>query len=101
MDVTLGQLVYSKAGRDAGKKFIIVEIIDELYVTVSDGSLRRLEKPKKKKIKHLELTGKVVTSLSEKFINKLKVTNSEIRKALAAVENKSEGNDSKENWMGD
>lgn len=101
MDDTLGQLVYSKAGRDAGKKFIIVEIIDELYVAVSDGSLRRLEKPKKKKIKHLELTGKIVTPLSEKFRDKLKVTNSEIRKALAAVENKSEGNNDKENWMGD
>jgi|LSQX01.2.fsa_nt_gb ribosomal protein L14E/L6E/L27E len=93
MKVSLGQVVFSKAGRDAGRKFIIVEIVDELYVLVADGDLRRLEKAKRKKVKHLELTDEVVTFINEKLKNSMRVSNSELRKALSEiheVENKSE-----------
>lgn len=90
MGVALGQVVYSKAGRDAGKKFIVVDVIDELYVLISDGDLRRIEKPKKKKIKHLKLSEEVIENISDKLIKKMKVTNSEIRKALAVLENRKE-----------
>lgn len=83
MDITLGQVVHSKAGRDAGKIFIIVGIIDQSFVLISDGNLRRIESPKRKKIKHLEFTGTVIEPISEKFRSEMKVTNSEIRKALA------------------
>jgi ribosomal protein L14E/L6E/L27E len=82
LEVTLGQVVYSKAGRDAGRKFVVIEIVDAFYVLLSDGDLRRIEKPKKKKIKHLKLTGEINEYLSEKLKNKQKITNSEIRKAL-------------------
>lgn len=82
LDITLGQVVYSRVGRDAGRKFIIFDIIDETYVLLVDGDLRRIDKPKKKKLKHLEATEEVVAALSEKLRNKLKVTNSDIRKAL-------------------
>lgn len=87
MDTTLGQVVKSKAGRDAGKKFIIIEVIDKSYVQISDGDLRRIEKPKRKKVKHLDLTGEIIEPLCEKLNLKLKVSNSEIRKALSALEN--------------
>lgn len=82
LNVTIGQVVYSKAGRDTGKKFIIVGIVDESYVLISDGDLRRIEKPKKKKIKHLEVTQEVSELLNEKLEKKLKLTNSELRKSL-------------------
>lgn len=54
-----GQVVESAAGRDRGKLFIVFEVLDDFYVTVVDGKSRRLEKPKKKKIKHLRLYNKV------------------------------------------
>lgn len=82
LNVTLGRIVYSKAGRDAGRKFIILDVIDESYALISDGDLRRIEKPKKKKLKHLEMTGEVIESLNQKLVNRHKVTNAEIRKAL-------------------
>jgi large subunit ribosomal protein L14e len=88
LDITLGQVVYSRVGRDAGRKFIIFDIIDESYVLLADGDLRRIDKPKKKKLKHLEVTSNVIVALSEKIKNKLKVTNSDIRKALAEYENR-------------
>lgn len=93
MDVGLGQIVFSRAGRDKDRKFIVVGILDESNVLVSDGDLRRLEKAKKKKIKHLKLTDEVNQYLKEKFENNLRVSNSEIRKALSEaddIENKSD-----------
>lgn len=76
----------SKAGRDAGKKFVVTGIIDTSYVYLSDGSLRKVEKPKKKKIKHIQLTEIVLQDLGMKLRTNQKVSNSEIRKALANIE---------------
>lgn len=83
MNLTLGQVVLSKAGRDEGKKFIVIDIIDELYVMISDGDLRRIENAKRKKIKHLQITEEAILPLCEKLEKKVRVSNSEIRKALA------------------
>lgn len=86
METALGQIVYSRAGRDAGRKFVILDIIDETYVLISDGDLRRIERPKKKKLKHLVLTEEVAEPLRERLVNKQKITNADIRKTLAAME---------------
>lgn len=91
MDTVLGQVVYSKAGRDAGRKFVIVGIIDSAYVLIADGNLRKIEKPKKKKRKHLEMTDEVIKSIGSKLLNGQKVTNADIRKALAAMDEKLDG----------
>ena len=85
MSVALGQIVVSRAGRDTGKKFVVVRVLDLLFVEISDGDLRRMEKPKKKKIKHLEITCEKVESLEEKLKSNSKITNAEIRKALAGL----------------
>jgi ribosomal protein L14E/L6E/L27E len=84
--MVLGGIVRSKAGRDKGRKFIIVGIPDALYVLISDGRLRKIEKPKKKKNKHVEFTGVVVKLLGTKLANMERVTNAEIRKTLAMYE---------------
>ena len=49
-----GMLAKSKAGHDNGHVYVILEV-DEAYVYLVDGSLRTLEKPKKKKKKHVQL----------------------------------------------
>ncbi len=90
LNFTVGQVVYSKAGRDSGRLFVVSALIDELYVHIVDGDLRKVEKPKKKKIKHLKATGYVIEPLKEKFENGLKVNNSEIRKALKVIREKLE-----------
>jgi ribosomal protein L14E/L6E/L27E len=55
----VGQIVFSKRGRDKGKTFVIVDVIDE-YVFLTDGNLRPLAKPKKKKAKHVQPTNHIV-----------------------------------------
>ena len=49
-----GMLARSKAGHDAGKVYVIIDV-DDTYVYLADGRIRTLERPKKKKKKHVHL----------------------------------------------
>ena len=59
----VGQIVFSKNGRDKGKAMIVLNIESE-YVYIVDGKHRLLEKPKKKKIKHIQPTN-IIINLGE------------------------------------
>ena len=48
-----GRVVLSTQGRDEGRYFIVLEVIDESFVMMADGLTRKLDHPKKKKVKHL------------------------------------------------
>ena len=50
-----GRIVISTQGRDKGRAFLILERIGEDMVTVADGLVHPLERPKKKKTKHLHV----------------------------------------------
>lgn len=54
--IGVGDVVMSKAGRDAKRPFVVVGVLSEEYVLLCDGDLRRLDKPKKKKLKHIKPT---------------------------------------------
>ena len=49
----VGMLARSKAGHDKGHVYIIMKE-EDAYVYLVDGSLRPIEKPKKKKKKHVQ-----------------------------------------------
>jgi len=80
--IEIGRIVFSKSGRDAGKCFMIFDIIDEDYVYLVDGALRKLGKPKKKKVKHIELKPVRLELIREKILSGKKVFDSEVRSAL-------------------
>ena len=82
MQFSLGDQVCSTQGRDAGKCFLVVGILDEAYVLISDGKHRRMDNPKKKKIKHLAFSGKGSLEIAQKLISQMPVTDSNIRRAL-------------------
>lgn len=84
-EFTLGQVVQSTQGRDAGRDFVVVGIIDQSYVLIADGVLRRIDRPKKKKVKHLIPKQELFSSLKEKLTCGQRVYDSEIRKALASL----------------
>ena len=77
-----GDIVYSKAGRDKDKPFVVVSLENELFVLIADGDLRKIGKPKRKKIKHLKLTGQSAGQIAEKLSVGEMVTNKEIKKTL-------------------
>lgn len=53
-----GYIVRSTAGRDKKRLFLSIGMLDNFdegaYALIVDGSLRKCESPKKKKLKHLE-----------------------------------------------
>lgn len=78
---SLGQIVFSKCGRDRGKPFIIVSIEEE-YVCLVDGNLRKVDNPKLKKKKHIEATLTTNEWIKQKIIEENRLTNSDVRRAL-------------------
>ncbi len=83
-DLQLGQLVSSRAGRDAGKMYLVVRIDDERFVGVADGEKRTVEEPKRKNIKHLTVHKHVSHSIQARLESGGLPANSEIRKELRA-----------------
>ena len=82
MKLEKADVVISLNGRDKGKRFLIIDTEDE-YSFLVDGKTRRLEKPKRKKNKHVKPDGTIGEHLSAKLMAGDKITNSEIRRALA------------------
>ena len=80
--IEIADIVQSVAGRDRGKHFFVMELRDD-YALLADGKLRKIEKPKNKKLKHMCLSAKSDARVAEKIRGGGKVLNSEIRKALA------------------
>lgn len=74
-----GDIVISKAGRDKGKALIVLERLDENFILVVDGKLRPLEKPKKKKLLHIQKTNRMTKRLDEARASK---NNTLLRKEL-------------------
>lgn len=81
-DIAVGQVVKSKAGRDAGNVFLVFDILDDKHVLIVDGDKRPLEKPKKKKIKHLMVYNKVLPEFKEKIDGEIDINNAYVRKLL-------------------
>ena len=53
-NIKKGMLAKSKAGHDKNQVYVIYDL-DQTYVYLVDGKNRTLERPKKKKIKHVQI----------------------------------------------
>jgi ribosomal protein L14E/L6E/L27E len=81
-----GVVAVSKAGRDAGKYFVILEVQDDQHVLIADGELRKVNKPKRKKLKHLWIRPYVVEFIQNCLQEKKILMDSDVRKALTVFE---------------
>ena len=81
-DFNISDVVMSTAGRDTGKLFYVVGT-DPVYLTLANGKDRTLEKPKRKKRKHIQKVLRSETRVAEKLRQGDKVLNSELRRDLA------------------
>ena len=77
-----GQVVKSKAGRDKSRVFVIVDIIDDSFVLLADGDLRKLSSPKRKKIKHLVVYNTVLEEFANMLKRNEKINDATVRKLL-------------------
>ena len=88
--VETGRVVRSKAGRDEGKYFVVIALDGEEFALVADGDRRGVEKPKRKRLKHLFVTEETISGLQARLQAGEPVENHEIRKWLAAYRQREE-----------
>ncbi len=91
MDIGPGHVVISKAGRDKGRKFMVISV-DESghYVYLVDGNLRKVDNPKKKKLRHVSMTGEKLENMEVKLKEGKILQNSEIYKGIKLLTPKGE-----------
>ena len=83
MEMEKASIVVSSAGRDAGQMFYVLGREGE-FLLLADGKRRRVEKPKRKKAKHVTFLCRGEGSVADKIRSNEKITNSELRRAIAA-----------------
>ena len=80
--INISDVVVSTTGRDAGQWFYVVNE-DPVYLYLANGKDRSLDKPKRKKRKHVQKVLRSETRVAEKLRQGDKVLNSELRRDLA------------------
>ncbi len=78
----ISDVVVSTAGRDQGHWFYVIGM-DQDHLLLANGKDRTLDKPKRKKRKHIRKVLRSETRVAEKLRAGDKVLNSELRKDLA------------------
>ena len=81
-ELNIADVVTSIAGRDQGSLFYVIGIDGE-FLMLANGKDRTLEKPKKKRLKHIKKVLRAETRVAAKLIQGDKVLNSELRRDLA------------------
>ena len=90
-NIYVSDVVVSTTGRDAGNWFYVINE-DPVFLYLANGKDRTLEKPKRKKRKHVQKVLRSETRVANKLQLGDKVLNGELRRDLAflARENASE-----------
>ena len=78
----LGDVVYSKSGRDSGRYFAVGATEGEKFVRIADGDVRRLKNAKLKNVRHLKETGDRLERIAEKLEAGAQVFDTELYSAL-------------------
>ena len=91
-DIMISDVVVSTAGRDQGKLFYVIGT-DSIYLMLVNGKDRTLDKPKRKKRKHVQKVLRPETRVAGKIASGDKVLNSELRRDLAFLSREMQSND--------
>ena len=81
-NLNISDVVVSTAGHDQGELFYVIST-DDQFLYLANGKDRTLDKPKRKKRKHVQKVLRSETRVVEKLIRGDKVLNSELRRDLA------------------
>ena len=90
-EINVSDVVQSTAGRDQGQWFYVIEA-DPIYLMLANGKDRTLEKPKRKKRKHVTKVLRSETRVAGKILSGDKVLNSELRRDLAFLARQMQAN---------
>ncbi len=80
--ICIADIVQPTAGHDQGLFYVVGS--DNDYVLLANGRQRKLEQPKRKKLKHVRMVSRPDSVVAERIRSGGKVLNSELRRDLAA-----------------
>lgn len=83
-EVKKGICVLSKKGRDKCRVFVVLYMVDAEFAYIADGDTHKVDRPKRKRAKHLRALPFEFTQLCEAYENHT-LKDSDIREALASV----------------
>ena len=81
-DIIISDVVVSTTGRDAGNWFYVINE-DPVFLYLANGKDRTLDRPKRKKRKHVQKVLRSETRVALKLRSGDKVLNGELRRDLA------------------
>ena len=90
-DINISDVVQSTAGRDSGEWFYVIAE-DPIFLYLANGKDRSLDKPKRKKRRHIQKVLRSETRVAEKLRLGDKVLNSELRRDLAYISQNMQSN---------
>jgi len=90
-DINVSDVVVSTAGRDQGEWFYVIAQ-DQTFLFLANGKDRTLEKPKRKKRKHVQKVLRSETRVAGKLLSGDKVLNGELRRDLAFLARQMQAN---------
>ena len=82
VNISIGQLVTSKAGRDQTDVYLVVGIEKNNYLLLANGRERKFNHPKQKNIRHVTVLKFIAQGVAEKIQSGMKITDEEIRQAI-------------------
>ena len=77
----IGQFATSKAGHDRDTLYVIIAEEGD-FVELSDGRLKPVDRPKKKRRKHIQIINKTVDEALLSALQQRRASNEQIKRAL-------------------
>ena len=85
VNILMGQLVTSSAGRDQADVYLVVGIKQNKYLLLVNGRERKVKNPKQKNIRHVNVLEAIALGVAEKLQADMKITDEEVRQAIRVL----------------
>ena len=85
MNKYIGCFATSIAGHDHNNTYVIIDADDE-YVYLVDGKIRKVNNPKKKKLKHVQLIKRTDDTITGRINNNVALSNEDIKYAIKNIQ---------------
>jgi len=85
LNISIGQLVTSNAGRDQTNVYLVVGINKKKLLLLANGRERKLNNPKQKNIRHVNVLKSIAQDVADKIQSGMKISDEEIRQAIQVL----------------
>jgi large subunit ribosomal protein L14e len=85
-----GQLVISVSGRDCNQFYLILGMIDDHFLEVTDGIKHPIARTKKKNVKHVKVQMLIAKEIEDKLLKGESIGDTQVNAAIKRLKNELE-----------